>query len=252
MTRSKCKLNLGYDFDAFLNYGGKEEISVNLGSIENTHIILSGMSGSGKSTALLTIYAKLVKAESSGIYYFADFKQDSSFKFLNQCSRYYPFEQCIKAVETVFEILLNRQSGKEQYEEPVTLIFDEYVAYILYLMEIDKKKAESVMSKISTMLMLGSSLKVRLVLACQRPDASVFKNGSRLNFGIIIILGASIKSIYEMLLPKEYIDLIGERIFKVGEGVVLLQNSELYFVKMPIIRNKSKLKEICSVGLSCS
>ena len=105
-------------------------------------------------------------------------------------------------------------------------------------MEIDKRKADSVMSKIATILMLGRSLKVRLILTCQRPDANVFKNGSRLNFGIIIILGASIKSIYEMFLPKEYIELIGDRKFKVGEGVVLLQNSELHFVKMPIIRNE--------------
>ena len=117
-------------------------------------------------------------------------------------------------------------------------------------MEIDKKKDECVMSKIATILMLGRSLNVRLIISCQRPDASVFKNGSRLNYWIIIILGASIRSIYEMLLPKEYIDLIEDRKFKVGEGVILLQNSKLHFVKMPIICNKEKLKELCITGLS--
>lgn len=49
------------------------------------------------------------------------------------------------------------------------------------------------MNKISTLLMLGRSLRIRVIATCQRPDASVFKNGSRLNFGIIIVLGASIK-----------------------------------------------------------
>lgn len=53
-----------------------------------------------------------------------------------------------------------------------------------------------------------------------------------------------------MLLPKEYIDLIEDRKFKVGEGVILLQNSKLHFVKMPIICNKEKLKELCITGLS--
>lgn len=246
----KKKIVLGYDYDTFLNCKEKIGIMACCEKTENSHIILSGMSGSGKSTALLMLYAELIKTEENGIYYFADFKQDSSFRFLRKSKRYYPFEKCLEAIEIVYEILLNRQLGKNESEKPVTLIFDEYVSYILYLMEIDKRKADSVMSKIATILMLGRSLKVRLILTCQRPDANVFKNGSRLNFGIIIILGASIKSIYEMFLPKEYIELIGDRKFKVGEGVVLLQNSELHFVKMPIIRNEDKLKELCMVGLS--
>lgn len=250
MMTSNKELVLGYDYDAFLNYGEKLEISACCENSDNSHIILCGMSGAGKSTALLMIYARLIKVEEFGIYYFADFKQDDSFRFLNQCERYYPFEKCIEAVETVYEILLNRQSGVDQSRLSITLIFDEYMAYILYLMEIDKKKAECVMSKIATILMLGRSLNVRLIISCQRPDASVFKNGSRLNYGIIIILGASIRSIYEMLLPKEYIDLIEDRKFKVGEGVILLQNSKLHFVKMPIICNKEKLKELCITGLS--
>lgn len=250
MTTSKKKLFLGYDYEAFINCEEKINIIAGCEKSDNSHVILTGMSGSGKSTALLMIYAKLIKTEENGMYFFADFKKDDSFSFLEKCKRYYTFEKCIEAIEIVYKILLDRQSGADKSRKPITLIFDEYVAYILYLMEIDKKKAESVMSKIATILMLGRSLNLRLLIACQRPDSIVFKNGSRLNFGIIIILGASIKSIYEMLLPKEYIDLIGDKKFKVGEGVVLLQNSELHFVKMPIIRNKDKLRELCIAGLS--
>ena len=98
--------------------------------------------------------------------------------------------------------------------------------------------------------MLGRSLNVRFVASCQRPDAAVFANGSRLNYGIIIILGAPIKSIYEMLIPKEYIDLIGERKFGIGEGVVLLQNSDLHFIKIPMVSNIDKMQQICIKALS--
>ena len=106
------------------------------------------------------------------------------------------------------------------------------------------------MRKVSEILMLGRSLAVRLVISCQRPDAAAFPSGSRLNYGIIIVVGAPIRSIYEMLIPKEYIDAIGERDFGVGEGVVLLQSSRLEFIKIPKVRDAEKMKQVCINALT--
>ena len=150
----------------------------------------------------------------------------------------------------MYEILQNRQSGDDTSREPITLIWDEYIANILSLLSTDKKKAETVMRKVSELLMLGRSLNVRLVCSCQRPDAAAFPTGSRLNYGVIIIVGAAIKSIYEMLIPKEYIEQIGNRQFKVGEGVVLLQGAKMHFIKVPIVKDEQRLKEICIEALS--
>ena len=69
------------------------------------------------------------------------------------------------------------------------------MANILALQSISKKTAEEAMRKVSEILMLGRSLSIRLLISCQRPDASAFPSGSRLNYGIIIIVGASIRSI---------------------------------------------------------
>lgn len=98
--------------------------------------------------------------------------------------------------------------------------------------------------------MLGRSLSVRLVIACQRPDASAFPSGSRINFGVVVVIGASIKSIYEMLIPKEYIEDIGDRKFKTGEGIVLLQGAKIYYFKVPLIKNMKELNEICIEALT--
>lgn len=124
------------------------------------------------------------------------------------------------------------------------------MANILALQGTDKKKADTVMKKVSEILMLGRSLAVRIVISCQRPDAVAFPTGSRLNYGIVIIVGAPIRSIYEMLLPKEYIDNIGERQFGVGEGVVLLQGTELRYIKVPSVRNEEKMRQICIDALT--
>ena len=118
------------------------------------------------------------------------------------------------------------------------------MANILAILGLQKKKAEAVMHKVSEILMLGRSLAVRLVIACQRPDAAAFPIGSRLNFGVIIIVGASLESIYSMLMPKELMEKVGNREFHTGEGIMLWQGSELHFIKVPIIRNEEKMKEI--------
>ncbi len=243
-------LVLGYDFDKWYGYGAREPIITDISTQTNSHILLCGMSGSGKSHATNLLLARIAKAENNGIVYFADFKQDEQFSYLRSCPRYFPYNKSIEALEIVYGILKKRQSGDDKSRNPVTLIWDEYVANILALQISQKKKADDVMQKISELLMLGRSLGIRIVISSQRPDASVFPSGSRLNFGIILILGAPIKSIYEMLIPREYIEDIGNRVFKRGEGVTLLQGSEMQYVKIPTIRNTEKMKEFCIAALT--
>ena len=244
-------LVLGYDFDKWYGYGVKEPVVADISTKTNSHTLLCGMSGSGKSFATNTLFAKSVPASNTqGKVYFADFKQDDQFAYLRECPRYYPYNCSIEALETVYDILHKRQSGEDKFRHPITLIWDEYMANILSIQNTEKKKADEVMRKVSEILMLGRSLAVRLVISCQRPDASAFPSGSRLNYGVIMILGAPIRSIYEMLIPKEYIDVIGERKFGVGEGIVLLQGSQLRFIKIPMVRDMDRMKQVCINALT--
>lgn len=244
-------LILGFDYDKWYGYGKKELIITDISKKTNSHILLCGMSGSGKSYALNILFARICNtAGQDGIVYFADFKQDDQFVYLRECDRYYPYDSSIEALETVYEVLHKRQSGEDKTRHPVTLIWDEYMASVLAVQNVEKKKADNIMRKVSEILMLGRSLAVRLVISCQRPDAAAFPSGSRLNYGIIIVVGAPIRSIYEMLIPKEYIDAIGDREFGVGEGVVLLQGSQLGFIKIPKVRDMEKMKQVCIDALT--
>lgn len=247
MTK-QSDLLLGYDYDSWYNYGEKNPITTDISPNTNSHILLSGMSGSGKSYLTNQIFARFCMF--GGKVYFADYKQDDSFKHLRSCPRYYPYDKTLEALDEVYEILQKRQSGADISREPVTLIWDEYVANILSLLSTDKKKAEAVMRKVAELLMLGRAMSCRIISACQRPDALVFPTGSRLNYGVIIIIGVAIKSIYEMLIPKEYIEQVGNRQFKVGEGIVLLQGAKMHFIKVPIVKDEQRLKQICIEALS--
>lgn len=246
---NKSRLTLGYELDRWRLFGEKVPITIDLSPKTNSHILLCGMSGSGKSYLENQILAKLALAEPGGVLYFGDYKQDDSFFQLRACPRYYSYKDTLKALDIVYGCLLARQSGEDaSRRNPVTLVWDEYMAQALSLISDDKKAAAVIMGKVSEILMLGRSLSVRLVISCQRPDALAFPAGSRLNLGIICILGSYIHSIYEMLLP-DHMDLVKGRQFGRGEGVVLLQGSELHFIKVGAVSNPHRMEEICIKAL---
>lgn len=251
MTIPSDKLLIGYDYDAWYGYANRVPIIVDSSTKSNSHTLISGMSGSGKSYLTNQYIARIYLCDGAdSILYFADFKCEDSFSYLRNCPRYYPYDKTIEALDIVYDILHKRQSGEDVSRHFVTLIWDEYMANILSLLGTEKKKAEAVMRKVSEILMLGRSLAVRLVIICQRPDATAFPTGSRLNFGVIIVVGASLESIYSMLMPKELMDKISNREFHTGEGVMLWQGAKLHFIKIPVVGNEEKMKAICIDALT--
>lgn len=137
----------------------------------NSHTLICGMSGSGKSYLTNQYFARIcLHGGADSVVYFADFKQDDSFSYLRECPRYYPYDKTINALEEVYEIMHERQCGKDVSRHFVTLVWDEYMANILSLLGTEKKKAEGVMRKVSEILMIGRSLAVRIIVTCQRGD----------------------------------------------------------------------------------
>lgn len=250
MTEFNNKLSLGYDLDSWNIFGIKKEISVDISPRTNSHILLSGMSGSGKSYTEFGLITKLILAEkdSCGEYYFADYKADDMFECLRGTPRYRSFKKTTELLDIVYGRLNDRLSGKDKTRHPITLIWDEYMANILALISEDKAKATKVMNMVSEILLMGRSMSIRFICSCQRPDAVAFPVGSRLNYGIVIILGVG-KSIYEMLMP-DYLKEIEKKEFKRGEGAILLQGSDLHFIKIGQVNDIESMKKICIEALS--
>ncbi|WP_251445137.1 hypothetical protein [Vermiculatibacterium agrestimuris] len=245
------RLALGYDLDAWVNFREKEPITIDISPSENSHILLCGMSGSGKSYMEHQLLARLIQAEQDrgGEYYFADYKGDDSFNYLCKCPRYYTYKDTLTALDIVHSRMIARQSGEDATRTPVTLVWDEYMAQALNLTSEDKKAAAVMMNKVSEILLLGRSLSVRLIVSCQRPDAIAFPAGSRLNYGVVCVVGAAVRSIYEMLLP-DHMEQVKGRQFGRGEGVVLLQGSTFRYIKVPTVRDENRMRQTCLEALS--
>lgn len=125
---------------------------------------------------------------------------------------------------------------------------DEYPAFILQLKAQDTlnktKTASEVLSINSELLMLGRGVAKGFGVwtVCQRPMATVFQEGSRDNYMVMISLGRLSKETKQMLFSDE--DISEDVIFEKGEGLLLADGKSLLEVKFPFIRNIEEWKQI--------
>lgn len=210
------------------------------------HALLTGSSGSGKSTALLFLLGSLLKSDPTIDVYFCDMKRE--FTFLNEYPHYYPGESCYEGIKAYYECFCKEKAlGIPQRRK--LLIVEEYVVSILYFQTLDKqaktKKAEEMQNIIAQILMLGRGLKYGIWLVCQRPDAHFFPHGVRLNVMVTIALGRLDPEILGMVFPGEK---LSDKIYRPGEGQILCDSHSLLDICYPLISNpvdwKKHIKEI--------
>ncbi|MBQ9305668.1 hypothetical protein [Butyrivibrio sp.] len=202
--------------------GKKMPAAINADIATHCHALITGSSGTGKSTGLTYFLGKLLQENPSIIVYFLDFKASEDFKFLGGYPHYYSGTECMKGLNEYYE-QFNRTKGNHEYKGRKILIFDEYPAFINHLTMLDKrnktKDANDAMQMIAEILMMGRSLSYGIWIACQRPDATLFQGGVggvRENFMITATFGRISPEHAKMLYPSEDIP---NRAYKPGEGV---------------------------------
>lgn len=129
------KMQWGYLVDMWDKY--QKMIPVLLGSSTHPHALISGKSGSGKSTALIFLIGKLVQMNEDIVIYILDFKNSSDFQFLNSYKYFFRGNNCIEGLRLYY------QSFSESREKGIRnrrhiLIFDEYPSCINYFSMQDK------------------------------------------------------------------------------------------------------------------
>lgn len=228
-------MNWGYQADFYQQTGKPFPIQLKLSSYP--HALLTGSSGSGKSTALLFLLGKLVQAEPDITIYFCDFKNSEDFDFMKAYPHYYAGDACRQGILDYYAAFSQARQERTKTSRHV-LICDEYPALISYLQARDKrektKAANDVLAAIAEILMLGRGTGggFGCWVVTQRADASLFSSGSRDNFMITIALGRLSKEQKGMLFPGEELP---DRMMQVGEGLLLADGMEMKEVKYPVI-----------------
>lgn len=223
----------GYSKDNYERYGLK--IPINLDISGYPHMLLAGASGSGKSFALLFLIGKLLQRYPDIVLYICDFKKSDEFAFLSEYEHYFAGRECYSGVIEYYQQFTEmREAGHNNRR--FLLIFDEYPAFINYLQTQDKtnktKFANDVLGAVAEVLMLGRGIKFGIWIVVQRADSTLFSNGARDNFMVVIGLGRLSKEQKGMIFTGQDIP---DYIMDKGEGLILADGKELQTVKYPLI-----------------
>lgn len=237
------KMVFGYEREFFVRYGLM--IPIQLAIATYPHVLITGSSGSGKSISLLFLIGKLLQNDPSVVLYMCDFKNSDDFSFLDGYEHYYTGENCYSGIMDYYQNFSQiRADRTRQNQKRYLLIFDEYPAFINFLSMKDKaektKFANDVLGAIAEILMLGRGISCGIWLLTQRADSTLFSNGSRDNFMVIIGLGRMSKEQKGMVFPGQEIP---DETFSAGEGMLLADGKKIIAVKYPLIQNVSDWKQ---------
>lgn len=199
------------------------------------HTIVCGATGSGKTYFTKSLLGKIAYYEPTAQLYVCDYKGDRDFSFLGGCSRFFRFMDCQEGLQQFYDRFRLRQSGEDSSRNMMVLFFDEWASYCNSL---DKKAVELEKQKLSTLLMLGRSFRVHIIISQQRADAQYF-NAARDNFNNVIGLGNLSEESKNMLFHEFKDQMQPDR--RQGTGYVLTNGTDLTPVVVPTITNMDKL-----------
>lgn len=224
---------LGYDLSVFSVQGIKIPLYVSL----NSHIIVVGGSGSGKSTSVLYWLYKIKKSRC--ILHIVDFK--ASHEFDGITDNFYEFEDSYEGIKKFYKEFLNTPEGNSTIK---ILLIDEIAGLLTHysMTKEGKQKADEIRNIMSSILMLGRSRCCFIWLSMQRYSASIFpsSSGSADNFHVCVGLGNLTVDGRKGLFAGEHFE--GEELLQFGQGrgIVLIDGQPLKALIIPRV-SKQKL-----------
>lgn len=207
------------------------------------HTIVCGATGSGKTYFTKLLLGKIAIYEPDSQLYVCDFKGDSDFEFLKGCQRFYRFMDCQDGLQQFYERLQKRQNSKDNSRNMLVLFFDEWASYCNGL---DKRGVEEEKKKLSTLLMLGRSFRIHVIVSQQRADAQYFGT-ARDNFNLVIGLGNLSEESKNMLFHDFKDQMQSDR--KRGTGYILTNGTDLTPIVVPMINSMDKLHRTIRQGV---
>lgn len=229
-------MNLGFDYFLYEKLHIKVPLEAKLG-----HMILVGGSGSGKTTAILYICAKMKQAGFHVNLWICDFKK--SHEFIGISPNFAEFEACYEKIVEFYEMFLTLEEGGNGTDN--ILLIDEVAGMLMYfsMSKESKEKAERIRMIMCNILMLGRSRRCYVWIVLQRYSASIFpaSSGAVDNFHIIMGLGRLTIDGRCGLFGGEHCREETELMFGQGTGIVLIDGQPLHTVIIPRVSKKNML-----------
>lgn len=198
------------------------------------HMLVFGNTGSGKTYAVKLLLARIGLHINEASLILCDFKADD-FNFLKGTPNYYAFTDCTAGLDRFYSEFQSRQSGENTSRSFKLLLFDEWASY---LNSLEKKQTEEARSKLSTLLMLGRSFNIHVLISQQRADAEYFSK-ARDNFGIVLSLGNISKESAAMFnFDRDQM----APVTGIGQGYMIINGFEMKSIQVPAVRDYGKVE----------
>lgn len=194
------------------------------------HMAVSGITGTGKTYLVKLVLARISKHIPNSRLTLCDFKGDKDFEFCSGCKRFNRFDSCYDTFNQFYDHFLKIQKSGVT-DGAHYLLFDEWASYLNFL---DKKESEEAKKRLASLLMLGRSFDVHIILSQQRLDAESFGK-SRDNINLVITLGNPSREVQGMLFNDFKGEIQPDR--KRGTGFLLENNCNFQKIVVPTITN---------------
>lgn len=219
-----------------------KKIEISLASCP--HYLITGGTGSGKTTYSLYLLGKLCLTYKNAKVYILDFKGDEHFQRFNNYENYFSYVDCIAGLREVYEEFSERLKITGDFP-PLIIFVDELASMISYFSRSTSEKNE-IQRIIAEILMMGRSKSVHIITSTQRPDSSLFSNGARDNYTFKLGLGNLSSEGKKMIFPSS--DIVFKKC-NVGYGYLSLHSNEPIFVGVPVFSNFEKIYSIIKLHL---
>ncbi len=198
------------------------------------HILLSGITGGGKTVLAQTIVNQLLSEHKS--ISICDFKAGGDWDGI--ISNYAEYKDCDQLLDDFYNSFVDTIKQKRKSEK--YLIFDEFSSYALSK---DNKEFKELMAKISHIAFMGRSFGYKLFFLSQQFNSKVLDTAIREQFGIKIYMGSTISiESATMLFPNCGID---KSIYLPKYcGYISMPEKEIDIIQIPFLSEPEKLKKL--------
>ena len=227
--------------------GSPSYIGWEAGSSTQHHFLISGNSGSGKSTHLMLCLAKVQKyMPRSTRLYLMDFKGSDDFRYLRDVpnARYFAHDKCADGLRAFSEEIESRLQDNPD-RSPILAVFDEYSSFISYTTIADKKLASQCQMWMMNALFMSRSVGGYCWLSTQRPDQSIMPSGGATDqLGVRVWWGRfSSTDAAQMMFGDMYKQIPEDFNGGVGHGIAYMDGKGLFEVVAPRIRRMDAVKD---------
>lgn len=224
-------VRLGYSLNSWKN-GVKAPFFWNTDTVP--HILLSGITGGGKTVLAQTIVNQLLSEHKS--IYICDFKAGGDWDGI--IPNYAGYTDCDRLLDEFYRSFVDTITQKSKSEK--YLIFDEFSSYALSK---DSKDFKELMNKISHIAFMGRSFGYKLFFISQQFSSKVIDTAIREQFGTKLYMGSTISTeSASMLFPNCEID----KSIHLPKccGYISMQEKDIDIIQIPFLSEPDKLKRL--------